>query len=104
LAVPEHFFCELCRIARADPFWVRVYANFFSPARLNPHQQGMVLSPNGSPPALIKADREFNVAYPHLQLCGRDDHQLQVSPKLCHGGDHWITANLSHAISTNIAA
>ncbi len=58
-ALPEHFLCELCRLARADPFWCRVGPPPLPPMKLMPVQPQRSASEED---VVHVADRHFNMA------------------------------------------
>jgi hypothetical protein len=81
-AMPEHFLCELCRLARADPFWRRIGHPLVGPmklAPLHPHRtynDGRRVEED----VLQVADRHFNLPRGTLDVAQRhtDSYQLQV--------------------------
>lgn len=80
-SMPEQFLCELCRLARADPFWRRVGAPVMPPVKLAPVQPPR----NGSRPdeeVVQVADRHFMLGHQQLDSVRRQSasFQLQVGP------------------------
>ncbi|XP_042419056.1 E3 SUMO-protein ligase SIZ1-like isoform X2 [Zingiber officinale] len=71
-AIPSQFYCEICRIKRADPFWITVKHVLF-PVKL-PHC-GL---PDDSTITVQNEERTFQLQRSDKDLLQRHDHSLQV--------------------------
>jgi hypothetical protein len=80
--LPEHWLCELCRLARADPFWRRVGAPLMPAQKLTPVQPHRAFGDGLRYQEDIAqvADRHFALALSHLDPVRRSGatHQLQA--------------------------
>jgi hypothetical protein len=90
--MPEHYLCELCRLARADPFWKRVGAPVMFPVKLAPVQPPRSF-PDGrrqEEDVVQVADRHFMLSHSQLDPTHRQsaNFQLQVT-----GAAHLIVAS-----------
>ncbi|KAJ3686729.1 hypothetical protein LUZ61_015893 [Rhynchospora tenuis] len=70
--IPTRFFCEICRIQRADPFWVTV-AYPLLPVKLVP---SLVASDALSPSLCV--ERTFILSNLDMKLLQSSEHELQV--------------------------
>ncbi|KAJ4786807.1 hypothetical protein LUZ62_038053 [Rhynchospora pubera] len=69
--VPPNFYCEMCRVARADPFWVAVRYPLL-PVIIDP-----CLVIDGKPDVQI-IERGFQLSAKDLEMFKKTGHQLQV--------------------------
>lgn len=82
---PEHFFCELCRAAWADPFWEVKNPRVMPVSRLVPSGGPMMRSAGGMHEIEQVAERTFQLTHPQVDLLKKStSYQLQVS----HLGPH----------------
>ncbi|EIE20885.1 hypothetical protein COCSUDRAFT_48449 [Coccomyxa subellipsoidea C-169] len=95
--MPEHYLCELCRLARADPFWRRVGAPVMSPVKLAPVQPPRSF-PDGrtqEEDVVQVADRNFMLTHAQIDPARRQSHNFQLQVACIMMGDsvpmriHW---------------
>lgn len=70
--LPQQFYCELCRINKADPFWVTL-SHPLLPVKLMPS----TTAPDGTI-IIQNTDRTFQLARADRELLQRPDYDLQV--------------------------
>ncbi|CAL8467896.1 g7434 [Coccomyxa elongata] len=81
-AMPELYLCELCRLARADPFWRRVGAPVMCTVKLAPVQPPRSFDGSRQEEDVVQvADRHFTVGHAQLDPVRRQskNFQLQVA-------------------------
>ena len=77
---PEHFFCELCRAAWADPFWEVKNPRVMPVSRLVPSGGPMMRGAGGMHEIEQVAERTFQLTHPQVDLLKKSAiYQLQVS-------------------------
>ncbi|KAL3142516.1 hypothetical protein ABBQ38_002838 [Trebouxia sp. C0009 RCD-2024] len=77
-ATPEHYFCQRCRIALADPFWQADSIPLFTPAKLDPVPgRPVVIRPSGKEETKL-ADRAFRLTAPQLEPLRRNSQTEQL--------------------------
>ncbi|KAK9909295.1 hypothetical protein WJX75_000109 [Coccomyxa subellipsoidea] len=95
--MPEHYLCELCRLARADPFWKRVGAPVMFPVKLAPVQPPRSF-PDGrrqEEDVVQVADRHFMLSHSQLDPTHRQSANFQLQVACIMQGDsvpmriHW---------------
>uniref|UniRef100_A0A7N0ZTP6 SP-RING-type domain-containing protein n=1 Tax=Kalanchoe fedtschenkoi TaxID=63787 RepID=A0A7N0ZTP6_KALFE len=69
---PDHFYCEICRLARADPFLVTV-AHPLCPVKLTTS----IIPADGSNP-VQSADRTFNITRAEKDLLCKQEYDVQA--------------------------
>ncbi|CAM8898029.1 unnamed protein product [Rhodiola kirilowii] len=69
---PDHFYCEICRLARADPFSVTV-AHPLCPVKLTTS----IIPTDGSNPVQT-ADRTFQITRAEKDLLGKQEYDVQA--------------------------
>ncbi|XP_078180552.1 E3 SUMO-protein ligase SIZ1-like isoform X2 [Carex rostrata] len=70
--VPPNFYCEMCRVARADPFWVPVKYPL-EPVIVDP-----CLPTVDGKPAVQKLEREFELTAKDREMFEKSGYELQV--------------------------
>ncbi|CAL0334048.1 unnamed protein product [Lupinus luteus] len=70
--VPDKFYCELCRLSRADPFWVSVAHPLF-PVKLNPTS----ISIDGTNP-VQSVERTFQLTRADKDLLSKQEFDVQA--------------------------
>lgn len=74
MALPQHFLCELCRLARADPFWRRVGQPLMPPMKLTPVQPHR----NPEEDVVQVADRHFTLGRGPLESIRNRTAKYQI--------------------------
>lgn len=78
-AMPELYLCELCRLARADPFWRRVGAPLMSTVKLVPVQPPRSFDGSSQEEDVVQvADRHFTVGHAQLDPVRRQSNNFQL--------------------------
>ena len=81
-ATPEHYFCQRCRIALADPFWQADSIPLFTPAKLEPVPgRPVVVRPAGKEETKL-ADRAFRLSPAQLEPLRRNSQTEQLHVRL----------------------
>ncbi|KAJ4910979.1 E3 SUMO-protein ligase SIZ1 [Raphanus sativus] len=70
--LPESFYCEVCRLTRADPFWVTV-AHPLYPVRL-----GSTAIPTDGTSTMQSAERTFQITRADKDLLAKQDYDVQA--------------------------
>ncbi|KAK4779494.1 hypothetical protein SAY87_015600 [Trapa incisa] len=70
--VPEVFYCELCRLSRADPFWVSM-ANPLYPVKLS-----VTTIPNDLKSPMQSVERTFQLTRVDRDLVSKPEYDVQV--------------------------
>lgn len=77
-ATPEHYFCQRCRIALADPFWQADSVPLFTPANLEPVPgRPVIMRPTGKEENKL-ADRAFRLSPHQLEPLRRNSQTEQL--------------------------
>uniref|UniRef100_A0A1J3EI53 E3 SUMO-protein ligase SIZ1 n=1 Tax=Noccaea caerulescens TaxID=107243 RepID=A0A1J3EI53_NOCCA len=70
--LPESFYCEICRLTRADPFWVTV-AHPLSPVRLN-----ATSIPSDGTSTMQSVERTFQITRADKDLLAKQEYDIQA--------------------------
>ncbi|AED97327.1 unnamed protein product [Arabidopsis thaliana] len=70
--LPESFYCEICRLTRADPFWVTV-AHPLSPVRLT-----ATTIPNDGASTMQSVERTFQITRADKDLLAKPEYDVQA--------------------------
>ena len=86
---PEHFYCDLCRAAWADPFWEILNSKMMPVSRLVPSGGPSVRGAHGMQEIEQVAERTFQMTHGQMGLFSKrnDLYQLQVFSSY----DSWLT-------------
>lgn len=81
-ATPEHYFCQRCRVALADPFWQADSIPLFTAAKLESVPgRPVVVRPSGKEETKL-ADRAFRLSHPQLEPLRRNSQTEQLHVRL----------------------
>ena len=80
-ATPEHYFCQRCRIALADPFWQADSIPLFTPAKLELVPARPFVRPAGKEETKL-ADRAFRLSPAQLEPLRRNSQTEQLHVRL----------------------
>lgn len=72
----ELYFCELCRCARADPFWEPVEMQIMQPGVLQP--TGKTNMANGQVLQVQAVQKQFTIYQPQFELFKRRSHEYKL--------------------------
>jgi len=80
-AMPEHYFCQSCRIAMADPFWQAESIQLIPPAMLRSVPGRPVVIRSSGKDQAMAVDRAFDLSAAQLEPLRKNTHteQLHVS-------------------------
>ncbi|KAI4385501.1 hypothetical protein MLD38_003520 [Melastoma candidum] len=70
--IPERFYCELCRLSRADPFWVSVAHP------LNPVKMARTNIPTDGTNPMLSIDRNFQLTRADKDLLSKQEYDIQA--------------------------
>lgn len=70
--LPETFYCELCRLSRADPFWVAVSIPLY------PAKWTITNVPSDSPNQMQKIEKLFHLNRADMELLAKQEYDVQV--------------------------